>query len=164
MEKNNFQKGREELWLLGYRSESKDLVAEGNHKLEHNQLSKGSLLHTLPPDDMTILHKEREEKPCPSSTFPFGKFLAQLTILTLCFMMFARLHPFGGEMFTSHGQKFSYILTCHTCGWGIAQAPACFLQHWCVKSWPQILCNMMVMVPLECFMDWLCLPSEWFLM
>lgn len=48
--------------MLGYRSESKDLVAEGNHKLEHNQLSKGSLLHTLPPDDMTILHKEREEK------------------------------------------------------------------------------------------------------
>lgn len=63
-----------------------------------------------------VLRKRREGKPCPGSTLPFGKYLAQLTILGLCFMMFARLYPFGGEMFTFQGQNISSILTCHTCG------------------------------------------------
>jgi hypothetical protein len=97
------KKEREELLLLGYRSETKDLFAEGSHKLWHDHLSKGSLLHRLPPDDMTVLHKGKQRKPCPSSTLPFGKFLAQLTILTLCSMVFEGLYAFGGEMFIFHG-------------------------------------------------------------
>lgn len=86
-----------------------------------------------------ILHRGREGKPCPSSTLPVGKFLAQLTILSLCFVVFTGLYPSGGEMFAFHDWKVSYIPTRHTCGWGIAQAPACFLQHWCVKPWLQIM-------------------------
>lgn len=103
----------EKSWLWGCKSESKDLGAEGSHKLWHSHLSKGSLLHTLPPDKMMILCKRREGKPCPSSLLPFGKILAELTILSLCSAVLAGLHPFGGEMFIFHGQKVSYISTPH---------------------------------------------------
>lgn len=151
IKKKNFYKGRKELWLRAYRSESKDLVAEGSHKFQHDQLSKGPLLHTVPA--MMWQHCTREEKQshaqAPAPLLGDSWLSSQYWVFVSWCLQDSTLSE--ARHLLSMARNFPTFLPTLVC-----------------QPWLQIICNTIMMVPLQCFMNWLCLPlfhpGNWFTM
>lgn len=105
---------------------------------------------------MTILCKGREENPCQAPPCLLGHswLCSQYWVfvpwcLPECSLLEVRC------LFSMVRKFPTSLLTIQVLS-GIAQASACFLQHWCGESWLPIVCNVQAMDVLECSGNWLC--------